>query len=373
MKRRHLKYLSKAGFLHTSRAVLKHMKPARQKIGAAPGTMIYTGHQNHPTEIEFIQFDGKDVEIQKVQNVQDVETRIKEDKVNWVRVTGFDDIATIETVGNTFSIDPLIMEDVVQTETIPKFELHADHIFIVMKQISINREDNKIDLSHFSMILTPQTLITFAETPLDILNTLEERIKNSQSHVRRMPVSFLCYRVMDTIVDYYSMVLEWFTNAIAELEEQMVENPSKRHIHSILLLKKQWLVLRKALVPLREELRSALNTNSEFIQSMGEKYMADIQDHLDGLSQTLEIIHASLDNLMELNHSTISTKMNEVMQVLTVVTTIFIPVTFIAGIYGMNFENMPETRWPNGYYYALGLMLLIGLSMVAYMKNRKWF
>ncbi len=373
MKRRRLKYLSKAGFLHTSRAVLKHMKPARQKIGAAPGTLIYTGHQNNPTEIELIQFDDKEVEFTKIQNVEDIGKHLKEDMVNWVRVTGFDDITTIEAVGNVFNIDPMIMEDVVQTETIPKFELHADFSFIVLKQISINNEDNKIDLSHFSLILTQKALITFAESPLEILNTLDERIKNSQSHVRRMPVGFLSYRVLDTIVDYYSMVLEWFTNTIAELEEQMVENPSKRHIHSILLLKKQWLVLRKALVPLREELRSAQNTDSEFIQTMGEKYMADIQDHLDGLSQTLEIIHASLDNLMELNHSTISTKMNEVMQVLTVVTTIFIPITFIAGIYGMNFENMPETQWPNGYYYVLGFMLLIGLSMVAYMKKRKWF
>jgi len=373
MTSRRLKYLSKAGFLNKSRAVLKHMKPSRQKIGAAPGTLIYTGHQNHPTEIELIQFDANDVEIQTLPDVQGIEKRIKEDKVNWYRVRGFEDISTIEAVGNAFNIDPMIMEDVVQTETIPKFEIYADHIFIALKQISINTEDNKIELSHFSLILSTNVLITFAEAPSEILNTLEERIRNSQSQVRRKPVSFLCYRVVDTIVDYYSMVLEWFTNTIAELEEQMVENPSKRHIHSILLLKKQWLVLRKALVPLRDELRSALNTNNDLIQSIGEKYMGDIEDHLNGLTQTLEIIHASLDNLMELNHSTISTKMNEVMQVLTVVTTIFIPITFIAGIYGMNFETIPETHWPNGYYYALGLMLVIALSMLAYMKKRKWF
>lgn len=369
-KRRHL---TTKGILRSARALQKHFKPSVHKVGAPPGTLVYTGHQSYATTTDLIQFDATKLHRHPIHDEKQLKKLIHNDLVNWVRVTGFEDLETIGRIGNAFSIDPMIMEDVVQTGTMPKIELHSDYIFICMKQISVDETDNHLNMSHFSIVLSSAGVITFAETPLTVFDTLMERIQNDQSQVRRMPVGFLCYRILDTVVDYYSVILEWFTNAIADLEEQMIERPSKKHIHSILALKKQWLLLRKALIPLKEELRSAVHVESEFVKSLNEKYLSDIMDHLNGLTETLEIIRASLDNLMELNNSTISNRMNEVMQVLTVVTTIFIPLTFIAGIYGMNFKNMPETRWPNGYFYALGFMLIVGLSMVAYMKKRKWF
>ncbi len=361
------------GFLQSSRALHKHFKPSVTKVGVSPGTLIYTGHQNQTTAIQLIQYDAGKAQVFSIHDKSQLKKLLKPDEVSWVKVSGFENLEMIGMIGNVFSIDPMIMEDVVQTGTVPKIEIHSDHIFISMKQITVDEVESQFNLSHFSIILTTEALLTFAETPLPIFDTLQERIQNDQSQVRRMPASFLCYRVLDTVVDYYSLVLEWFTNHIADLEEEMVERPSKKHIHSILALKKQWLLLRRALIPLREELRSAVNTDSELVNSLEDKYLSDIMDHLNDLTETLEIIHASLDNLMELNNSTINNRINEVMQVLTIITSIFIPITFIAGIYGMNFENMPETRWPNGYFYALGLMATIALSMVAYMKKRKWF
>lgn len=349
------------------------MRPTVKQVGADPGTLTYTGEDTTQTKIKFFQINNQSLVQASITQIAEVLPKLKNNDVNWIDVTGFENIDLIESIGSQFEIDKLTMEDLLNVSQLPKIEEHEDYLYITLKLIDLVPKEHKIDFTHYSLIITDKLLITFSEKPNNLLSYIEGKFRNNYNKVLNPSNEYLSYRIIDTIVDHYYYSLEWLTDVLSELEINLVEKPSKKHINTILTFKKQWLILRKAFYPFREAVRRLVNLETGFSKSAGKHYINDLNDHLQSIRETMEIIRETLDNLMDLYNSTVSNKMNEVMQVLTIVSTIFIPLTFIAGIYGMNFENMPELRWENGYFYTLILMLVIGIAMSIYMKSKRWF
>ena len=367
-----LPFLTKKAFTQSARELIQHLKPSVHKIGETPGTLTYTGQNTIPTEIKLFQYDKNDISSHRIENIEILKNKLSGKHMNWVNVVGFQDIETIGELGSLFQINQLTMEDILNTSQLPKIEDHEDYVYITLKLVGLKTEENMFDITHYNLIIKENTLITFSEKQNSVFDNLEGNLQNKFSDLRNSTIAYQSYRVVDTIVDHYYYTLEWFSNILSDLETELVENPSKKHIHSILTFKKQWMVLRKAIFPLNDAIRRMMHLEPRFMETAGKHYINDLHDHLQSSGETMTILRETLNNLMDLYNSAVSNKMNEVMQMLTVVATIFIPLTFIAGVYGMNFKNMPELTWENGYYYTLGLMFVIGLIMFLYIKRKRW-
>ncbi len=361
-----------AEFIQSTKSLMEHLMPSVHKVGVPPGTLTYTGAATGPTKIRLFQYNKEEIIIHEKEDVSSISKKLSNSKVNWIDVVGFEDINKIRELGALFQIDQLTLEDLLNTGQLPKIEEREDYQYITLKLVNVLSEENMFSFTHYSLIIKGNVLITFSEKPNTIFKNIEDRLQNNVSALRNSSTNYLSYRIIDTIVDNYYLDLEWFTNILSNLETELVENPSKTHIHVILTFKKQWLVLRKAIFPFKESLRRVSRLESDFMHSAGKYYIQDLNDHLQSISETMEILRESLNNLMDLYSSTLSNKMNEVMKMLTIVSTIFIPLTFIAGVYGMNFQNMPELSWKNGYFYTLGIMVLVGITTVLFMIRRKW-
>ena len=333
---------------HSAKKLLEHFKPSTHNVGAPPGTLTYTGQDTVPTQIRLFQYNKNDVSIHRIDGIENLKQKISGKHTNWIDVVGFQDIDLISELGSSFKINQLTLEDILNISQLPKIEIQEDYMYITLKMFDVKPEKNILSFTHYSLIVKENMLITFSEKPNTIFSNLEKGLKNNFGEVRNSTIDHLSYRIIDTIVDYYYFTLEGFANILADLETELVENPSKEHIHSILTLKKQWLILGKAIFPFKEDIRRMLNLEPDFIQSAGKHYIGDLHDHLQSIGETMEILRETLNNLMDLYSSTVSNKMNEVMQTLTIVATIFIPLTFIAGVYGMNFRNLPELTWKYG-------------------------
>jgi magnesium transporter len=368
-----LPHLSTKVLRRSAEHLFKQMRPSINKVGASPGTLTYTGESTTATTVKVFNYDPKAPQFEDCQSLEAISRHTSKKMMNWIDVTGFKDIDRLSEIGKHFEIDQLTMEDLLNVGQLPKIEQHENYLYITLKLIVLNHSEHKIEITHYSLIVKNNLLITFSENPNRLFEDIEKRLQNSRSKLFNSNINYLSYRIVDTIVDYYYLALEWLMDILSELEIQLIEKPSKEHINSILTFKKQWLVLRKAIYPMRDAVRKVANHENEFLKTTGKHYINDLSDHLQSIGETMEIIRETLENLMDLYNSTVSNRMNEVMQVLTTVATIFIPLTFIAGIYGMNFQHMPETSWPNGYYYALLLMLTVAIVMIVFMKRKRWF
>jgi len=373
MKKRVLPFLSAAAFRQKAHSLRVHLNPSIKTVATSPGTLTYTGHETAPTKINLFQYDKHNLSAEPIDSVGELKEKLSAAHTNWVDVTGFENIELIRELGTAFGIDQLTLEDLLNVSQLPKIEEHEEYLYITLKLVDLVAEEHTLDFTHYSLILTDEALITFSEKPSKLLTHIEDRLKNNVSKLRNSNMTYLSYRIIDTIVDYYYYTLEWFTNLLADLEVEMVENPSKKHINTILTFKKQWLILRKAFYPFKDAVRRMMNLEPRFIKPTMKHYITDLHDHLQSIGETMEILRETLENLMDLYSSSVGNKLNEVMKVLTIVSTIFIPLTFIAGIYGMNFEHMPELSWENGYFYALGAMVCVGIGMSIYMKRKRWF
>lgn len=367
-----LPFLTAKAFRISALSLSKHLNPTAQKVGAPPGTLTYTGQESIESKINFHQYNGKEISFQTVESIEGIENKLSKNLVNWIEVTGLHDLELIKQIGSLFKIDQLTLEDILNVSQIPKIEGHENYLFVTLKLVDLNVEENTFDFTHFSLIILDDVLITFSEKPNKHLQHIGDHLKKSIGKLRNSNIEYLSYRIIDTIVDNYYYTLEWFANILSDLELELVENPSKKHINIIITFKKQWMILRKVIFPFKDAIRKMVNLEPKYMKSAGKHYIADLSDHLQSIGESMEIMRESLNNMMDLYSSTLSNKMNEVMQVLTIVSTIFIPLTFIAGIYGMNFEKMPELSWENGYFYTLGAMLVVGIAMAIYMKTKKW-
>lgn len=293
------------------------------------------------------------------------------EQVNWINLDGLSNLETIEKLQSHFSLHALLIEDVLNDQR-PKAEEYDDYLFFTLKML-YRIDDTCIDYEQVSFVLGKNFLLSFQEKEGDLFDGFRERIRLDQGKVRKKQSDYLLYRLIDIIVDNYYNVLDRIGDLIEETEDTAYDNPSNRTFLEIQSLKKELIFLRKALYPLREALGKIVKGESEFIQEENLRYFADVYDHVAHLIDSLDTYKDLTSSLLDIHINAMNTRLNEVIRVLTVISTIFMPLTFIVGVYGMNFDFMPELRWRGGYFLIWGIMILIVIVMLTFFKRKKWF
>lgn len=345
----------------------------KKQLGQAPGTLIYTG-EKEKTKLFIESFDyTPDQVIEKeLATVEDVFKYKQTDSISWINLNGLNHITEIEKLGDHYNLHPLVLEDIVNTSQRPKIDDYNDYIFLVAQMMYYDADEQIVN-EQISFILGKNYVLTFQEAEGDVFDMLRDRIRNGKGRVRQHGSDYLLYALIDSIVDHYYAIIETMGNKVEELEDQLFEGIREEEItNEIQTLKREILKIRRAIFPLREIINRIEKSESSLIEEKTQRYFSDVYDHVIQISETIEIYREMIWSLMDMYMSIISNKMNEVMKVLTIIATIFIPLTFIAGIYGMNFEYIPELQLKNGYFYIWGLMILIFIGMLYYFKRKKW-
>jgi magnesium transporter len=344
-----------------------------KRAGLSPGTLIHVGRaRTERARIRVIDYAENKLEEKELATIEECFPYRDKPTVTWINVDGVHQIEIIEKIGKHFGLHPLILEDIVNTHQRPKCDDYDDHLFIVLKMLGYDEARGEVSSEQVSLVLGKNYVISFQETEGDVFDPVRERIRGGKGRIRKMGADYLAYALIDAIVDHYFIILEKLGERIETLEEEMVTDPDVDTLTRTHKLKRQMLVLRKCVWPLREVVSRLERGESTLIRKPTHVFLRDVYDHTIQVIDTIETDRDMLSGLLDLYLSTVSNKMNAVMKVLTIIATIFIPLTFIAGIYGMNFEFMPELHWHWGYPIALLIMLAVGVIMLLFFRKRKW-
>jgi magnesium transporter len=292
--------------------------------------------------------------------------------ITWINIDGLHEIDVIEKIGQHFNIHPLVLEDILNTGQRPKTEEFEDLIFVVLKMLHYNKNSKKLGSEQFSLVLGSNFLLTFQEIQGDVFKTVRERIRKPKTRIRKSGCDYLAYALIDAIVDYYFVILEAIGDRIEDLEIQLLDNPTHYTLESIHEMKREMIYLRKQIWPIREIINSLVKSESSLIQEQLHVYFRDVYDHTIQIIDTIESYRDILAGMLDIYLSTLSNRMNEVMKVLTIIATIFIPITFVAGIYGMNFKFMPELEWRWGYFMVWAIIIVVAGIMLWFFKKKQW-
>ncbi|MGA1843987.1 MAG: magnesium/cobalt transporter CorA [bacterium] len=344
-----------------------------KKAGLVPGTLIYTNDRKmEEAKITIIDYDEGNIRERQVQQVEECLPFKESPTVTWINVDGLHDIEIIEKLGTYFDLHPLILEDILNTNQRPKFEDFEHFIYVVLKMLSYDTEKQEIIAEQVSIVIGENFVLSFQEREGDVFNPVRERIRNAKGRIRKMGADYLAYALLDAVVDNYFVILEALGEEVEELEEVLVVNPTPQILHAIHHLKRETIFLRKAVWPLREVIDSLGRRESPLIGKGTTLFLRDVYDHTIQIIDTAETFRDLIAGMLDIYLSSISNRMNNVMKVLTIIATIFIPLTFIAGIYGMNFKYMPELDWRWSYPLVWVVMVLVAVYMVMYFKDKGW-
>jgi magnesium transporter len=353
--------------------MLRFKKKVSKKPGLAPGTLIHVGERKvEKVRICAIEFDQDTLEEKEFSTIQESLVHKEKRTITWINIDGLHEVTVIEEIGKHLGLHPLVMEDILHTDQRPKMEDFEDYIFIVAKMLSFDQEKNELKAEQLSLILGQNYVVTFQERVGDVFEPVRERLRKKKSRIRGMPSDYLAYALIDAVVDHYFIVLEKIGETVESLEEELVTNPTPETLQTIHHLKRELIFLRKSVWPLRELISKLERGEADLIQEKTTVFLRDVYDHTIQVIDTVETLRDMVSGMLDVYLSSVSNRMNEVMKVLTIIATIFIPVTFIAGIYGMNFELMPELKWPWGYPLVWAVIVLVGVLMVFYFKRKKW-
>ena len=352
-----------------NRKIKKHSK----KAGLPPGTLVHIGEKKtEKVRITLIDYNEQDFQERTVDNIEECFLFKETPTVTWINIDGLHQIETIEKIGKNFELHPLILEDILNTGQRPKCEDYEKCLFMVLKMLTFNNESNSIQSEQVSLVLGQNFVISFQEAVGDVFEQIRDRIRNAKGRIRKVSADYLAYALIDAIVDNYFLILEKMGEQIESMEEELIAEPSDKIVRKIHALKRELIFLRKSVWPLRELISSLKKTESSLITDTTQPYLRDVYDHTIQVIDTVESFRDMVSGMLDIYLSSISNRMNAVMKVLTIIATIFIPLTFIAGIYGMNFKGMPELEWKWGYPIVLIVMAVVGISMLIYFKRRKW-
>jgi len=349
------------------------IKQRSKKVGLPPGTLVHIGEKKRErTTITILDYDELHLQEEEIETVDECLPFKDKPTVTWVNVDGIHEVEVLERLGDCFGLHPLVVEDILNTDHRPKMEDFGDYIFIVLKMLYYSDKDNEVVTEQISLILGPNFVISFQEREGDVFNPIRERIRSEKGRIRKMGADYLAYVLVDSIVDNYFIILEKLGERIEFLEDELVTNPTPETLQAIHDLKREMIFLRKSVWPLREVISGLERGESSLIQESTGIYLRDVYDHTIQVIDAVETFRDMLSGMLDIYLSSISNRMNEVMKVLTIIATIFIPLTLIAGIYGMNFRYMPELEWPWAYPMLWLIMLAIGVLMLIYFRRKRW-
>jgi magnesium transporter len=346
---------------------------SRKKFGLSPGSLVYVGDKKDELiNMSVIDYNSDRIDIIENATIEQIRQCNNSDTVSWLNISGIHDTENINNIGKIFNIHPLVLEDVLNTQHRAKIDDYDDYLFVVLKMVYNDPEENDLAFEHVCMVIGKRFLISFQERQKDVFNSVRERLKKTKGHIRQSGTDYLAYALMDMVVDHYFVVLEQMGEDIELLQEEALENPTPDTLNDIQEFKHQIILLRKSVWPLREMIGNLQRGESSLIDKSVMIYLKDVYDHVIHVVETIEMNRDILSGITDIYMSSVSNKMNEVMKVLTVIATMFIPLTFLAGVYGMNFKYMPELQWQYAYPVFWALIILILFVMVMWFKNKKW-
>ncbi|PCC99423.1 magnesium/cobalt transporter CorA [Halopseudomonas pelagia] len=342
-----------------------------RKAGSEPGTLIHIGSPRaQPPSIRVIEYDQHDMADRLIDTAGDYEVR-QRGQVTWLNVDGVHQADVIEAVGQAFNLHPLVMEDILNVDQRPKVEDYDGYLYLVLRILRYDAASQEIQSEQVSLVLGEHFVLSLQEVKSEIFDAVRNRLRDGRQ-IRCMPADYLAYALLDAVVDQYFLALEELSEQIETLEDQLIENPQPANLRQIHHYKREMLILRKAVWPLREVLGRLSRDESPLISAETRVFLRDVYDHTIHVMDTIDTLRELLVGLLDLYLSSINNRMNEVMKVLTIIATLFMPLTFIAGVYGMNFELMPELEWRWGYPAVMALMLLISGSLLYSFRRRGW-
>ncbi|WP_341216403.1 magnesium/cobalt transporter CorA [uncultured Wocania sp.] len=344
-----------------------------KKLGQIPGSITYTGKkESQKLFIETFDYTKEKYIEKELLTVKESFEFKNTDSITWINLNGLNHVNEIENLGEHYDIHPLVLEDIVNISQRPKIDEYEDYLFVVLKMLYYD-DNNKIVSEQVSFILGKNYVLSFQESDGDVFDEVRDRIRQAKGRVRTMNSDYLLYVLIDAIVDHYFSIIEILGDKIEDFETTIFSGKVNDDIsQDIQNLKREILKVRRAIFPLREVVSRIEKHEGTLILKKTKTYYRDIFDHLIQVSENIDIYREMIWSLMDMYMTTISNKMNEVMKVLTIMASIFIPLTFIAGIYGMNFEYIPELQYKYSYFILWGVMIVLFIGMLVYFKRKKW-
>ena len=345
-----------------------------KKYGMAPGSLVYTGEKSvhEPVMITLVDYNAAGVEEKTGISLDECESYIKRDSVTWINISGVHNPDIIRQIGNIFNLHPLLLEDVLNTAGRPKLDDYEDYLFVVLKMIDYQADAQIIDHEHVCLVIRHGLVISLQEHEGDVFGPVRERIRKEKGRIRKSGADYLGYALIDIIVDHYFRVLEEIGERIEEYQDAVLSNPDPAILEALHNLKRQVIYIRKSVWPVREIVAALLRSESGLITRDTQLYLRDVYDHTIQVAETVEMFREMLASVLDIYLSSVNNRMSEVMKVLTVIATIFIPLTFFAGVYGMNFEFMPELEWRYAYPAVWLVFIVAALGMLAAFRYKKW-
>ena len=350
-------------------------KKLSKTVGLPPGALIHIGEKKTENiKISIIDYDETHfLEKKEIKTIEESFSFRDTSTVTWINIDGIHEIDVIGKLGEYFGLHPLIQEDILNTDQRPKIDDFGSYIFIALKMLDYDESKDEVKSEQVSLVLGSNFVISLQEREGDVFNPVRERIRNNKSRIRKMGADYLAYSLIDSIVDNYFVVLEKLGEGIENAEEDLIKMPATKTLRTIGRLKKEMIFLRKSVWPLREVIGGLEKIETPLVQKSTQVYLRDVYDHTIQVIDVIEDFRDLAAGMLDIYLSSVSNRMNEVMKVLTMFASIFIPLTFIAGVYGMNFTFMPELAWRWGYPAVLTVMALVAIFLLFYFKRKKWF
>ena len=354
--------------------MFKFFKHQSHKAGLAPGTMVHVGEsKDHNVSVSTIAYDSERIVEPDGQDFETIKEYAKDEKyVCWININGIHNTDIVKEIGSSLNLHPLVMEDMVNSGQRPKLEEFENLLYFAIKSLNYNEEHKEVESEHISILVSPGLVLSIHEHEDFIFKPVHERLAG-KTRTRFLHVDYLAYALIDFLVDGYFRVLETIGVKIEQLEDELSSSPTSETIDSIYSLRKNLLIIQNTILPLKELLSSMLNLDNELIHEQTLPFIRDVQDHLQSVQDTISLFRDIVTGLHDSYHSVVDERMNSVMKVLTIIATLFIPLTFLAGIYGMNFRYFPELELTWGYPAFWVVSLVITLLMVIFFKKKGWF
>ncbi|MDA8433199.1 MAG: magnesium/cobalt transporter CorA [Nitrospiraceae bacterium] len=351
------------------------MKRRSQKSGLPPGSLIHIGEDRaEKPKITIIDYDEASFREKTVEEITECFPFKNTPSVTWINVEGLHQVEILEQLGGCYGLHPLVLEDILNTDQRPKMEDYDTYLYIVLKMLHFEGPTGTIVTEQISLVLGDNFVISFQEgIDGDVFHPLRERLRNNRGRIRKLGADYLMYSMLDAIVDNYFTILERTGDAIEDIEENVLGNPSTGTLSSIHILKREMIFLRKAVWPLREVISGIERGDSDLVKADTKVFLRDVYDHTIQVIDTIETFRDMAAGMLDIYLSSVNNRMSAVMKVLTIIATIFMPLTFIAGVYGMNFKYMPELEWHWSYPALWGVIILIAASMIVYFRKKEWW
>ncbi len=351
----------------------RQLQKMKNRIGLAPGSLVHIGTKKaEETRISLIDYDTAEIREKKFDSIKKVFQFFHSENPSWINIDGLHDLELFSELSEELKLHPLLMEDILDTGQKPKLETYDNHLLIIIKMITWKADEKRIDFEQVSFVLGKNYLLSFQEHQGDVFEHVRQRLRTEHSRVRKMGTDYLLYSLLDAVIDSYFLMLSNVGDQIEELEEELIKNPSDDILSTIHHLKRDVLFLRKSVWHLRSVISNLNREDFEYITPELQTYLRDLHDNTIQVMDTIETYREIISGMLDIYLSSLSNRMNQVMKVLTIFAAIFIPLTFVAGVYGMNFQYMPELAIKWAYPLWWFIVIAITSGMVYYFKKKKW-